>query len=83
MKYHLERGQYSEKMCKVYLVLFFLNEVLPYELFANVVMHGMAQVLAENPQDRQEILEVLKKQTEYYEEVLRRLHGGGGSGERS
>jgi len=76
VKYHIERGEYSDRAVKCYLALLFLRTVLEGEDFANLVLHGMAQILAEHPEDQEEILGALERQTRFYEEVLRAFRRG-------
>ena len=76
MKFHIERGEYSERAIKFYFALLFLRSVLEDADFTNLVLHGLAQILAERPEDREEILEALRKQTRFYEEILRTLRRG-------
>ena len=80
MKFHIERGEYSERTMKFYFALLFLRSVFEDAEFTNLMLHGLAQILAEHPEDREEILEALRKQTRFYEEILPSVRGVGSVG---
>jgi len=72
MKCRFERGWRGEELQTVLFILTLLRGFLSYNIFSTVALHGMALVLAEHPEERERLLDALMKQTEAYEESLRK-----------